>query len=127
LADPRSLHHAVTNLLTNALKFSEPGGTVRIDTGVSASDAILHVSDTGVGIPPEELPHIFDRFWRGQQATQTSGSGIGLAIASELVSAHGGTLTADSELAAGTVMTMCLPRAAEQTARRGQRKRSSEK
>ena len=109
LADPRWMHHAITNLLTNALKFSRPGGRVTIDTGVAGADAILHVTDTGIGIPAAELPRIFDRFWRGQQASQTSGSGIGLAIAAELARAHGGSLTADSEPGVGTRMTLRLP------------------
>jgi two-component system sensor histidine kinase BaeS len=122
LGDPRWLHHVVTNLLTNALKFSRPGGTVSIDTGVTGSEAILHVSDTGVGIPPAELPRIFERFWRGQQAAQTSGTGIGLAIAAEIVRAHGGGLTADSEVDVGTVMTLSLPRA-DEPATRGRRRR----
>jgi len=126
LADPRWLHHVVTNLLTNALKFSTAGGVVTIDTGVAGSEAILQVSDEGIGIPPDELPRIFDRFWRGQQAAQTSGTGIGLAIAAELVRAHGGTLTADSDVGIGTVLTLRLPRPGELTARRGQRRRSNE-
>jgi len=109
LADPRWLHQVVTNLLTNALKFSQTGGAVRIDTGVAGDEGILHVADMGIGIPADELPHIFDRFWRGQLAAQTSGTGIGLAIAAELVRAHGGTLTAHSEVGVGTVMTLCLP------------------
>jgi two-component system sensor histidine kinase BaeS len=126
LADPRWLHQAVTNLLTNALKFSQPGSTVGIDTGVAGSDAVLHVTDTGIGIPPEELPHIFDRFYRGHQAAQTSGTGIGLAIAAELARAHGGTLTAESEVGAGTVMTLCLPHFDEASAHPSKRRWSSE-
>jgi len=127
LADPRWLHHVVTNLLTNALKFSKPGSTVSIDTGAAGSEAILQVSDTGIGIPPEELPHIFGRFWRGQQAAQTSGTGIGLAIAAELARAHGGSLTADSEVGVGTVMTLRLPRLEEPaTTRRRERGRPNE-
>ncbi len=111
LADPRWMHHAITNLLTNALKFSRPDGSVTIETGVAGADSILHVTDSGIGIPAAELPRIFDRFWRGQQASQTSGSGIGLAIAAELARAHGGSLTAESELGVGTRMTLRLPRA----------------
>jgi two-component system sensor histidine kinase BaeS len=111
LADARWLHHAITNLLTNALKFSRPGGSVTIDTGVAGPSAVLHVTDTGIGIPAAELPRIFDRFWRGQQAAQTSGTGIGLAIAAELARAHGGRLTADSEPGVGTRMTLQIPRA----------------
>ena len=70
---------------------------------------MLTVTDTGAGIPAEDLPHIFDRFWRGQQAAQISGSGIGLAIAAELARAHGGRLTASSQPGQGTQMTLTLP------------------
>jgi len=125
-ADPRWLFQVVTNLLTNALKFSKPGGTVKIDTGVADDEATLRVSDTGIGIPPEELPHIFDRFWRGHQASQTSGTGIGLAIAAELARAHGGTLTADSDPGVGTVMTLRLPRTEAPAGRHNSRRRNGE-
>ncbi len=100
----------ITNLLTNALKFTPAGGRVTVSTGPSGADAILQVSDTGPGIPAEDLPRIFDRFWRGQQATQVSGSGIGLAVA-ELAQAHRGRLSASSEPGRGTQMTLTLPRA----------------
>jgi signal transduction histidine kinase len=109
LADERWMHQVVTNLLGNALKFTPAGGTVTIRTGQHGADATLEVADTGVGIPADELPRIFDRFWRGQAAAQTSGSGIGLAIAAELVRAHGGTLTADSEPGQGAKLTLTLP------------------
>ena len=108
-ADERWMHQVVTNLLGNALKFTPAGGTVTIRTGHDASGAVLEVADTGVGIPADELPHIFERFWRGQAAAQTSGSGIGLAIAAELTQAHGGTLTADSRPGEGTRVTLTLP------------------
>jgi signal transduction histidine kinase len=111
LADPRWLHQVITNLLTNALKFTPPGGQVTITTGVAGADAVLQVIDTGQGIPAEDLPRIFDRFFRGQQATQISGSGIGLAIAAELAEAHGGRLTAASEVGRGTQLTLSLPSA----------------
>jgi signal transduction histidine kinase len=108
-ADRRWLHQIITNLLTNALKFTAPGGTVTIEAGPAQPGAALTVGDTGIGIPPDELPHIFDRFWRGRQAAQTSGSGIGLAVAAELAGAHGGELTARSEPGRGTSMTLTLP------------------
>ena len=98
LADPHWLHQVITNLLTNALKFTPAGGRVTIPPGRPAPEAVLQVTDTGAGIPAEDLPRIFDRFWRGQQAAQVSGSGIGLAVAAELAQAHGGRLTARSEL-----------------------------
>jgi two-component system sensor histidine kinase BaeS len=116
LADERWMHQVVTNLLGNALKFTPAGGTVTIRTGQADGGAVLEVADTGVGIPADELPRIFDRFWRGQAAAQTSGSGIGLAIAAELTLAHGGTLTADSRPGEGTRLTLTLPRAEESAA-----------
>jgi two-component system, OmpR family, sensor histidine kinase BaeS len=110
LADQRWMHQVVTNLLGNALKFTPPGGSVTIRTGQagSGSGAVLEVADTGVGIPADELPRIFDRFWRGRSAASTSGSGIGLAIAAELARAHGGTLTATSQQGEGTRLTLTL-------------------
>jgi two-component system, OmpR family, sensor histidine kinase BaeS len=110
MADPRWLHQVITNLLTNALKFTATGGRVTVQVGPDGADAVLTVTDTGTGIPADELPHIFDRFWRGRQAAQTSGSGIGLAVAAELAQAHGGELTASSEPGRGTQMTLTLPR-----------------
>jgi two-component system, OmpR family, sensor histidine kinase BaeS len=109
LADERWMHQVVTNLLGNALKFTPAGGTVTIRTSKHGEEAVLEVVDTGIGIPADELPRIFDRFWRGQAAGQTSGSGIGLAIAAELARAHGGTLTADSQPGQGARFTLTLP------------------
>ena len=112
LADPHWLHQVITNLLTNALKFTPAGGHVTIATRRSGAEAVLQVTDTGSGIPADDLPRIFDRFWRGQQAAQVSGSGIGLAVAAELAQAHGGRLTARSESEGpgrGTEITLTLP------------------
>jgi len=114
LADPHWIHQVITNLLTNALKFTPAGGRVTIGTWLSGPEAVLRVTDTGTGIPAEDLPRIFDRFWRGQQAAQVSGSGIGLAVAAELAQAHGGRLTASSQLEGpgrGTQVTLILPAA----------------
>jgi two-component system sensor histidine kinase BaeS len=119
LADPRWLHQVVTNLLSNALKFTPSGGRVSITTrqddaaagGPGRSNAVLEVTDTGVGISADDLPRIFDRFWRGQAAAQISGSGIGLSIAAELTRAHGGELTASSEPGHGARFTLTLPSA----------------
>ena len=113
LADPRWLHQVVTNLLSNALKFTPAGGTVTLHTGQAGTDAVLRVADTGTGIPAEELPRVFDRFWRGRGAARTSGSGIGLAVAAELAQAHGGRLTAESAEGNGTTMTLTMPRVVE--------------
>jgi signal transduction histidine kinase len=114
LADGRWMHQVVTNLLGNALKFTPAGGIVTISTGTTAAGldgprAVLEVTDNGVGIPADELPRVFDRFWRGRAAAQTSGSGIGLAVAAEIVAAHGGSLTAASDQGQGTRLTLTLP------------------
>jgi signal transduction histidine kinase len=108
-ADPRWLHQVITNLLTNALKFTTAPGRVTVSARPAGTDAVLTVTDTGIGIPPAELPRIFDRFWRGQQAAQISGSGIGLAVAAELTRAHGGQLTVSSEPGTGTQVTLTMP------------------
>jgi two-component system, OmpR family, sensor histidine kinase BaeS len=109
LGDPRWLHQVATNLLSNALKFTPADGSVTIAARRDDPNAVLEVTDTGIGIPAGELPHIFDRFWRGQGAAQISGSGIGLAIAAELARAHGGELTASSQPGHGTRLTLTLP------------------
>ena len=109
-ADPHWLHQVITNLLTNALKFTPAGGRVTVSTARDGAEAVLRVTDTGAGIPAGDLPCIFNRFWRGQQAAQISGSGIGLAVATELALAHGGQLTAGSQPGHGTQMTLTLPR-----------------
>jgi two-component system sensor histidine kinase BaeS len=109
-ADPGRLHQVITNLLTNALKFTPAGGRVTVRAGPDGPAAILQVTDTGAGIPADELPRIFDRFWRGRDAAHVSGSGIGLAVAAELTRAHGGGLEARSEPGHGAQFTLTLPR-----------------
>jgi two-component system sensor histidine kinase BaeS len=116
LADPGRLHQVITNLLTNALKFTPSGGRVTVragpaSTGPGGPCAVVEVTDTGPGIPADELPRIFDRLWRGRGAGHVSGSGIGLAVAAELARAHGGRLEAYSEPGHGARLTLTLPRA----------------
>jgi two-component system sensor histidine kinase BaeS len=108
-ADPYRLRQVLTNLLTNALKFTAEGGAVTITVARDGQTALLIVSDTGIGIPPEELTHIFDRFWRGAGARTVAGSGVGLTVAAELVRAHRGNITVDSAPKSGTRMTVSLP------------------
>jgi two-component system, OmpR family, sensor histidine kinase BaeS len=110
-ADSQRMHQVVTNLVGNALKFTPPGGRVTLEAGPADGQARLKVADTGAGIPSDELPRIFDRFWRGRRAAGVAGSGIGLAVVAELVRAHGGTVTATSTPGQGTQLVVTLPRA----------------
>jgi two-component system sensor histidine kinase BaeS len=111
LADSGRLHQVITNLLGNALKFTPPGGRVTLTAGPAGAQAKLSVSDTGSGIAEDELPHIFDRFWRGRQAAGVAGSGVGLAVVAELVRAHNGSIDVTSTEAKGTEVVVTLPRA----------------
>lgn len=108
--DATRLGQVVTNLLTNALKFSPPHGQVTLTTAATDGLARLEVTDEGPGIPAGELPHVFERFWRGGAGRRASGSGIGLAVVSELVRAHGGQVQVSSSPGAGTRFTVLLPR-----------------
>jgi two-component system, OmpR family, sensor histidine kinase BaeS len=110
LADARRMHQVVTNLLSNALKFTPAGGRVTLEAAPAGRQARLRVADTGRGIPGDELPRIFDRFWRGRQAAGVTGSGIGLAVVAELIRAHGGTVTATSVPGEGAQIVVTLPR-----------------
>jgi two-component system sensor histidine kinase BaeS len=109
-ADAGRVHQVITNLLGNAVKFSPAGGLVTLETGTAGPQARLVVADTGPGIMPDELPRIFDRFWRGRQAARVAGSGIGLAVVAELVRAHGGSVEAVSTPPRGTKVIVTLPR-----------------
>ena len=110
IGDALRLGQIVTNLLTNAARFSPPGG--HIDVRVSGDDpVVLTVTDDGPGIPDDELPHVFERFWRGRAATGTDGSGVGLAVVAELTRAHGGEVAAGNVEGRGARFTLRLPRA----------------
>ena len=112
-ADSDRLHQAVGNLLANAARYCRPGDEVAVMVRAEDGRAVLGVVDSGPGIPPDELPHIFDRLWRGRAARQVAGSGIGLAVAREIVLAHGGTIEAVSPEGAGTTITIRLPLSTE--------------
>jgi two-component system sensor histidine kinase BaeS len=111
-ADPDWLRQAIGNLVVNALHATPNGGTVTLGLE-RQSDAMVRVTvaDTGVGIAPGDLPHIFDRFWRADASRDraTGGSGLGLSIARQIVIDHGGQITAESQPGAGTTMTILLP------------------
>ncbi|WP_296946433.1 MHYT domain-containing protein [uncultured Massilia sp.] len=112
LADPGRLQQVMWNLLSNAVKFTPAGGTVQVTLGRERGDVVLRVIDSGIGIAPEFLPYVFDRF-RQQDASVTrrhGGLGLGLSIVRQLVELHGGTIEADSPGAhAGAAFTVRLP------------------
>lgn len=110
-ADPDRVVQMMNNLLSNAIKFTNPGGKVKIKSYPEDGFAVTEVSDTGRGIPPESLPHMFEKFYR-VDSTQP-GSGLGLAITKSLVEAHGGKITVESTLGVGTTFRFTLPLAQE--------------
>ena len=108
MIDPTRVNHVLTNLLTNAAKFTAPGGSVRV-TAKRAGDFIrFAVTDTGIGIPDEYRAHVFDRFFRVPDAPRTSGAGLGLAIAREIVRAHGGDIDLVSQQGRGSTFSFTL-------------------
>ncbi|MCE0535518.1 HAMP domain-containing histidine kinase [Kineosporia rhizophila] len=113
LADPVRLRQALGNLVSNGIRYTPAGGTVRVSGSRAGDRAVITVEDTGVGIAPEHLPHVFDRFWRADhsRARATGGSGLGLAIARQLLEAQAGTITVASSLGKGTTFTVTVPAA----------------
>ncbi len=109
--DPDRIGQVLGNLLDNALRHTPPGGQVHLRAFATAGELTLEVADTGPGIPPEHLPHVFERFYRVDAARDRAhgGSGVGLAIAKALVEAHGGRISARSVPAAGAAFTLTLP------------------
>ncbi|MFO8231818.1 MAG: ATP-binding protein, partial [Longimonas sp.] len=119
VADPMQLEKVVVNLLSNALKFTPTGGAVRVTITARHGIARVSVQDSGPGIPADDIPHIFDRFYRVGGAMQMHpGTGIGLALAKEIMDLHEGTLTVESERGAGSTFTLTLPRRAAHIAPR---------
>jgi heavy metal sensor kinase len=116
VGDPLWLQQVVTNLVANAVKYTPPGGRVWISLFEHDQSTCLSVRDTGVGIPAEHLPHIFDRFYRvdAGRSRDSGGTGLGLSIVRWVVEAHGGTVTIESQVGRGSTFTVRLPLAGEQ-------------
>ena len=110
-ADPARMEKVVLNVLTNAIKFTPPGGTIRASWRREEGRAVVEFADTGAGIPESHLPHIFDRFRQadGSSTRKYQGMGIGLALARDLVREHGGRLSARSRVGEGTILRIELP------------------
>jgi signal transduction histidine kinase len=110
--DPQRIGQVVANLVANAVKFTPRGGSVSVDVAATPEGARIEVVDTGVGIDAAELPHIFERFYRGSRANEarSSGSGLGLAIVRSIVDMHGGSVEVESHVGSGSRFAVTLPR-----------------
>jgi len=113
MADRTRLRQLFLNLITNAIKYTPPGGKVDIGLGLHPDNVTFAVRDTGIGIAAADVPYIFERFWRADRArsrmSERGGFGLGLAISQWIAQAHGGTLTASSRLGRGSLFTVTLP------------------
>lgn len=109
-ADKDRIRQTVINLIHNAIKFNKPGGKVTVSTGYDNNSVKVSVADTGIGISKDDLPHVFERFYKADEARTGGGSGLGLAIAKHTVQAHGGEIYARSEEGKGSTFTFTLPR-----------------
>ena len=114
--DVRRLRQLALILLDNAIKYTETGGTVTLALELEPDRSRMRVRDTGVGIADRDLPHVFERFYRGSDPAVASmgGTGLGLSIAQSIVEAHDGEIHLDSAVGGGTTVTVSLPRAVPQ-------------
>lgn len=111
--DVGRLEQVLNNLVANAVRHTPPGGRIMLRAEQAADGVRIAVQDTGEGIPLDDLPHIFDRFWRGDRSRSRAdgaSTGLGLAIVRQLVEAHGGHIEAQSQLGEGTTFVIQLPR-----------------
>jgi two-component system phosphate regulon sensor histidine kinase PhoR len=95
--------------LHNAIKFTPPGGRITVSSRLENRNAMMSVSDTGVGIAPDDLPHVFERFFKADRARSGGGTGLGLAIVKHTIQAHGGRVWAESYPGKGSAFSFSLP------------------
>jgi len=107
--DPHLFQQVIANLVHNAIKFTPAGGEIRITARASADEITVAVSDTGVGIPKEDLPRIFERFYKADRSRASGGTGLGLAIAKHVVLSHGGRIWAESQEGRGSTFYFTIP------------------
>jgi heavy metal sensor kinase len=112
-ADRIQVERMISNLLSNAVKYTPRGGSIHVSLRKTEKDVVFEIADTGVGIAPDHLPHIFDRFYRvpGSKAREKHGLGLGLSFVAWIVEVHGGKIEVDSQLGAGTRFTITFPAA----------------
>ena len=110
-ADRDKIKQVILNLLSNAIKYNRPNGTVMLRAEASETEMTLFIQDTGVGIPDESLPHLFEKFYRVREhETRASGTGLGLTICKQIIHGHGGRIEIKSKIGVGTVFSIFLPR-----------------
>lgn len=109
--DKEKLQQVMINIISNAIKYTPDGGKIDIEAHAGTDSVLMRVSDNGVGIPEEDLPRVFERFYRVEKSrtSDAGGTGLGLAIAKEIVDAHGGQITIESEYGKGTSISVMLP------------------
>jgi two-component system phosphate regulon sensor histidine kinase PhoR len=108
-ADKDRVRQVIANLVHNAIKFSHSGGRITIITRTLEGLAVVDIADTGLGIPKEDLPRVFERFYKGDKARAGEGAGMGLAIAKHVVEAHGGNIWVESEEGKGSTFSFSMP------------------
>ncbi|HEV2319180.1 MAG TPA: HAMP domain-containing sensor histidine kinase, partial [Verrucomicrobiae bacterium] len=113
--DAEKLSLVATNLLTNAIEYNQEEGEVKVVVRRDGDMAFLKVSDTGRGISVEDIPRVFERFYRAEKSRTSSNAGLGLAISKAIVAAHGGTIDVASNETGGAVFTVRLPSTAERS------------
>ncbi len=107
--DALSLSEVFVNIIGNSIKYSPDGTKVILKTEGQRRKSCVSIKDSGIGISPEDLPHIFEGFYRGKSGQATAGHGIGLAVSRQIVDAHDGSITVESELGKGTTFMVSLP------------------
>lgn len=110
-ADKERIEQVIINVMSNAIKYTNNGGTITVSANATQDEVIIVVKDTGIGIPKEDLPHLFERFYRVEKSrtSETGGTGLGLAISKEIIEAHGGSISIESVKNKGTTVTITLP------------------
>jgi two-component system phosphate regulon sensor histidine kinase PhoR len=108
-ADKRRIRQTIVNLIHNAIKFTNPGGKILVTTRVHRGSVTVDISDTGIGIAKRDLPHVFERFYKGDRDRSGGGTGMGLAIAKHIIEAHGGSIWVQSEEGKGSTFSFSLP------------------
>ena len=121
IGDPERIQQVIIHIITNAIKYNKPQGSIAITGGVEEDQVFLRVEDTGIGVPKADLERLFERFYRVDKARsrESGGTGLGLAIAKQIVETHGGRIGFDSEYGKGSIVTLYLPKAKEAEAVHG--------